>query len=108
MTKRPPDWQETWQAVLGVLGQLLEKPEWLIAFRALARLLEERGIEFYSPGGSPQRRVSVLITHALYGAFPEPELERLLDDPTVAEALKPFIEEVRKRLGDGRTPASDI
>jgi len=86
-----------WQRVADiVVNELLPDSDWLDRFVAFAECLRDKGITFYSPGGSVQRWVSILVTEQLFGE--EQGVEHLLNDPDVAKFVELFSLEIKRRL----------
>ena len=90
--------QEKFGAVADIIVRdLLNDPAWHPPLRLVEKVLEDRGVQFFSPGGSVERRLVVLTTQAL---FEEDSSRRdaLLDDAEVSNAIKPFLDAVASRL----------
>jgi hypothetical protein len=90
--------QEKFGAVADIIiRELLTDPAWHPPLHSVGKVLADRGVQFFSPGGSVQRRLVVLTTQAL---FEEDASRRdaLLEDPEVANAIKPFLDVVAQRL----------
>ena len=87
-----------------VVDQLLEEDSFAALFSFLLTTLSSMGVEFFSPGGSIQRRVCALLG-AVFGLEGSEESE-CLRNTAVRIALDPIADEVTKRKQEGKVPPS--
>ena len=87
-----------------VVDQLLEEDSFAALFSFLLTTLSSMGVEFFSPGGSIQRRVCALLG-AVFGLEGSEESE-YLRNTAVRIALDPIADEVTKRKQEGKVPPS--
>lgn len=83
-----------------VMGELQADDRCMKLFIALERELKRAGMEFYSPGGSPLRRICILLDRA-FGLEPqEPELDLFLSKVGVRVFLDQIADEIARRRKD--------
>jgi hypothetical protein len=104
-----PDGHRDWRAIAPrindecirriLVEQLRHEEYFLPIFVYLERELSALGMEFYSPGGSVQRRVWVLLGE-LFGARDKSEYSAYIEHSTVRVGLDLLANEIAKRCAD--------
>lgn len=78
-----------------VVDEMMYEESWGGPMQRLAQRMSEKGVEYFWPGGSPQRRICMLVVDALCGNLRQ---HRLLRDEIVSAELRPIIAEVVRRI----------
>ena len=90
-----------------VVEELLPNEAFVPHFRYLKEELTARGYEFYSPGGTIQRRVMGLLDFLLNKKTENDRYTDLVKDVEIRVALDPLAEEVIKRYGEQNGPLTE-
>jgi hypothetical protein len=89
-----------------VVEELLPDEAFAPYFRYIAEELTDRGYEFYSPGGTIQRRVMGLLDFLLNKKTENTPYRDLVKDIEIRVALEPLAEEVIKRYNEQNAPST--
>jgi hypothetical protein len=83
-----------------VVHEMLEEPQWQDLFVGLVRLWHEQGIKFFSPGGSPQRRLASTLHELLNDrrSMSSGSIMRASKHPDINAVLERFYAETLQRL----------